>query len=47
MLARPLAAAILALVSCAASHTTVDVLDHFILVNSTEVAMGEQPVWEE
>lgn len=27
--------------------TTIDVLDNFILVNSTEVAMGEQPMWEE
>jgi len=27
--------------------TTIDVLDDFILVNSTEVAKGEQPIWEE
>ncbi len=27
--------------------TTIDVLDNFILVNSTEVAKGEQPIWEE
>lgn len=27
--------------------TTIDVLDDFILVNSTEVAMGEQAPWEE
>jgi len=31
----------------AAFPTTIDVLDDFILVNSTEVAMGEQPIWEE
>lgn len=27
--------------------TTIDVLDNFILVNSTEVAKGEQPIWTE
>jgi glyoxylase-like metal-dependent hydrolase (beta-lactamase superfamily II) len=27
--------------------TTIDVLDDFILKNSSEVAMGEQPVWTE
>ncbi|GAA0283915.1 MBL fold metallo-hydrolase [Alteraurantiacibacter aestuarii] len=27
--------------------TTIDVLDNFILVNSTQVAMGEQPIWTE
>ncbi|HSG34531.1 MAG TPA: MBL fold metallo-hydrolase [Sphingomonadaceae bacterium] len=27
--------------------TTIDVLDNFILVNSSQVAMGEQPKWEE
>ena len=27
--------------------TTIDVLDDFILKNSAEVAMGEQPMWEE
>jgi glyoxylase-like metal-dependent hydrolase (beta-lactamase superfamily II) len=27
--------------------TTIDVLDNFILGNSSEVAMGEQPKWEE
>ncbi len=27
--------------------STIDVLDDFILVNSTEVAMGEQPLWTE
>jgi hypothetical protein len=31
----------------AAFPTTIDVLDDFILVNSTEVAMGEQPIWTE
>jgi len=31
----------------AAFPTTIDVLDDFILVNSTEVAKGEQPIWEE
>lgn len=31
----------------AAYPTTIDVLDDFILVNSTEVAMGEQPIWTE
>lgn len=27
--------------------TTIDVLDDFILTNSTQVAMGEQPIWTE
>ena len=31
----------------AAFPTTIDVLDNFILVNSTEVAKGEQPIWTE
>ena len=31
----------------AAFPTTVDVLDDFILKNSAEVAMGEQPIWTE
>ncbi|WP_338241312.1 MBL fold metallo-hydrolase [Aurantiacibacter hainanensis] len=31
----------------AAYPTTIDVLDDFILVNSTEVAVGEQPMWTE
>ena len=31
----------------AAFPTTIDVLDDFILVNSTEVAKGEQPMWTE
>ena len=31
----------------AAFPTTIDVLDDFILVNSTQVAVGEQPMWEE
>ena len=31
----------------AAFPTTIDVLDDFILVNSTEVALGEQPIWTE
>lgn len=31
----------------AAFPTTIDVLDDFILVNSSEVAMGEQPIWTE
>ncbi|MCL6250867.1 MBL fold metallo-hydrolase [Altererythrobacter sp. KTW20L] len=31
----------------AAFPTTIDVLDNFILVNSTEVAKGEQPIWAE
>lgn len=31
----------------AAFPTTIDVLDDFILVNSTQVAVGEQPIWTE
>lgn len=31
----------------AAFPSTIDVLDDFILVNSIEVAMGEQPIWTE
>ena len=31
----------------AAFPDAIDVLDDFILVNSTEVAMGEQPIWTE
>lgn len=31
----------------AAFPTTIDVLDNFILVNSTQVAKGEQPIWTE